>query len=283
MKLQSDLAVEANNLRRFNENFRDFPDVVFPTVIDSSKSVLVETFEEGESIANYMKKVKFYGKTTYNKSDKMSEEEFEKERKKTLKEGEHLARLGLKAYLKMMLHDNFIHADLHPGNILVRKKKKHTEEKPIFGILSRAKDEVDLEVVFLDVGLVTECTPSDWSHFKQLFKSVVTGNGKLGAELMVKYARSHKIMTDAQRAAYVEEMNAVFNQIATVPMNKINVGDFLGNILRVVQKYQVQIEGNFATLCVGTAILEGIGKQLNPELNLFQALMLYFPGSILGS
>jgi len=163
----------------------------------------------------------------------------------------------------------------------VRKKKHQTEEKTIFGI-RKSDEEIELEVVFLDVGLVTECTPSDWTHFKQLFKSVITGNGKLGAELMVKYARSHKIMTDAQRESYIEEMNAVFKQIATVPLNQINVGEFLSNILRVVQKYQVQIEGNFSTLCVGTAILEGIGKQLNPELNLFQALVLYFPGSLLG-
>jgi aarF domain-containing kinase len=33
----------------------------------------------------------------------------------------------------------------------------------------------------------------------------------------------------------------------------------------------VQIEGNFATLVVGTVVLEGLGRQLDPQLNLLEA------------
>ena len=34
--------------------------------------------------------------------------------------GEALAFVGLQAFLKMLISDNFIHADLHPGNVLIR-------------------------------------------------------------------------------------------------------------------------------------------------------------------
>lgn len=36
------------------------------------------------------------------------------------KEHYTLANLGLKAFYKMLIYDNFIHADCHAGNIMVK-------------------------------------------------------------------------------------------------------------------------------------------------------------------
>jgi aarF domain-containing kinase len=92
-----------------------------------------------------------------------------------------LARIGLNAYLKMMLFDNFVHADLHPGNILVRRSADN-----------------ELQAVLLDVGLVSQLSDTDWLHFKDLFKCIVQGDGKGGAELMVRHARDSKISPEAK-------------------------------------------------------------------------------------
>ncbi len=55
----------------------------------------VESFEEGDLISNYVNDPQ----NVHN---------------------EALADIGLESYLKMLLFDRFFHADLHPGNILVR-------------------------------------------------------------------------------------------------------------------------------------------------------------------
>eukprot|EP00882_Tetradesmus_deserticola_P025653 GHRQ01028197.1.p1 GENE.GHRQ01028197.1~~GHRQ01028197.1.p1 ORF type:complete len:196 (+),score=98.13 GHRQ01028197.1:411-998(+) len=96
---QVDLSREAANLQRFNQNFRraravSFPLPLYPLV---SPDVLVESFEVGRHISHYI----------------------------SAKEGSHpyrvrLAELGSGTMLQMMLVDNLIHSDLHPGNILVR-------------------------------------------------------------------------------------------------------------------------------------------------------------------
>lgn len=97
LKEQLDLLVEAQHLDRFGKNFRawrnlSFPAPVYPLV---APSVLVETFEEGRLISSYVDKP-------------------------TNKYSIELANIGLSGYLQMLLKDNFVHADLHPGNILVR-------------------------------------------------------------------------------------------------------------------------------------------------------------------
>ncbi len=97
LKEQLDLQVEAQHLDRFGKNFRtwrnlSFPAPVYPLV---APSVLVETFEEGRLISSYVDKP-------------------------TNKYSIQLANIGLSCYLQMLLKDNFVHADLHPGNILVR-------------------------------------------------------------------------------------------------------------------------------------------------------------------
>jgi aarF domain-containing kinase len=83
-----------------------------------------------------------------------------------------IALIGIESYMKMMLADHFVHADLHPGNILVRLVKP---DQP--------------KLIFLDVGLVAELSPEDSHKFIELFKAVVKGDGERGSELMIEHAR----------------------------------------------------------------------------------------------
>lgn len=55
MQDQLDFDLEADNLRRFNRNFRSWPHVKFPEPLTSSREVLVETFESGDSIYEYIR------------------------------------------------------------------------------------------------------------------------------------------------------------------------------------------------------------------------------------
>lgn len=71
----------------------------------------------------------------------------------------YLLTVGMDAFLKMMLVDNFVHADLHPGNILI--DEGHQGNAP--------------QVVLLDVGLTTQLSEKDRENFLKLFSAVVAG------------------------------------------------------------------------------------------------------------
>ncbi|OAA65660.1 ubiquinone biosynthesis protein [Niveomyces insectorum RCEF 264] len=97
MKLQLDLRIEAANLAIFRRNFKDrttaaFP---FPYAAFTTRQVLVEEFAQGIPLAAFLE----YGGGVFQHD---------------------IASEGLDAFLRMLLLDNFVHADLHPGNIMVR-------------------------------------------------------------------------------------------------------------------------------------------------------------------
>lgn len=46
------------------------------------------------------------------------------------------------------------------------------------------------------MGLITHLSEVDWEHFKELFRAIVKGDGREGADLMIKYAPETHIKSD---------------------------------------------------------------------------------------
>jgi aarF domain-containing kinase len=234
MNMQTDLRNEARNLLKFNNNFRRF-DISFPKPIPGyvvHSSVLVETYEKGVVLTHKLKDLE--SMTIHQKNE--------------------IARLGTSLYLKMMLVDNFIHADLHPGNILVR-----------------LEDPVSL--VVLDAGLVAELSEYDKKNFIDLFATVVEGNGIAAAELMVHRARNYEQLKKNPENIknFTYQMAMLIKTVNEKPLQSLDVGNILNQVLEMGKKYQVIIEPNFTTLVLGTVVIEGLGKTLNSNFEFVKA------------
>lgn len=108
MKLQLDMRIEAANLTIFRKNFKNrttawFP---FPYTEFTTRNVLIEEFAHGMPLADFLDN----GGGVFQRD---------------------IASEGLDAFLRMLLLDNFIHADLHPGNIMVRFYEAEQPELPL--------------------------------------------------------------------------------------------------------------------------------------------------------
>lgn len=252
LREQLDLEREAEHLRRFSANFKSWHGVSFPQPADAplvSEEVLVETFEEGTHISRYVDAPG--GK--YNKK---------------------LADLGMNCYLKMLLRDNFVHADLHPGNILVRL------DAPAPGsIRRRLSDALGWELrlphlVLLDVGMIAKLTDEDQSNLVGFFKHLTSMDGVGLANAIMSFSEEEAPSPDAFRSS----MQALFDGLTPEYMRE-NTPVVINSIMDNIREHQVHLKGVVSTVVITTMVLEGWSTKLNPEIRIVEALRDILPSA----
>ena len=77
--------------------------------------------------------------------------------------------------------DNFSHADMHPGNILVRVSQSKASRKRLF----KSKPHV----IYLDVGMTAELSQSDRVNLVEFFKAVARRDGHTAAECTLRLSK----------------------------------------------------------------------------------------------
>ena len=232
---QLDFRIEARNNRRFRDNFRSEPAVVFPEVIEplSSERILTMTFVTGTKILS----------TRTTRSDP-----------------KRVARLGLKTLLKMIFEDGFVHADLHPGNIFIT---------------------ADDKLALLDLGLVGELDEPHRKAFARFFAAWAQRDGDTMARVMYEMSANAGAAQGAgardeaferYRAAIIEFVGRYWGQ----RLGEVQVGKVLLDMLGILRKHRVRMNPSFTIVNIAIAVTEGIGKQLDPELDLMTEALPYF-------
>ncbi|MCJ1306768.1 hypothetical protein MMC25_000411 [Agyrium rufum] len=284
MRLQLDLRIEAANLTKFRRNFKERSTAWFPYPYTdySTRQVLVEEFADGIPLADFLES----GGGIFQKE---------------------IADEGLDAFLHMLLIDNFIHADLHPGNIMVRFYKpekiklafgRHKESSdPKTGtdvteeVLERLRPhrrnpeawteqlaKIDHEgyrpqLIFIDTGLVTELNATNRTNFLDLFKAIAEFDGYRAGHLMVERCRQPDAVVDQEIFALKMQHLVLSVKSRTFALGNIKIGDILNQVLSMVRSHHVRMEGDFVNVVISILLLEGIGRSLDPDLDLFRSAL----------
>lgn len=256
MTSQADLRVEAINLQRFYRNFEGLHQtVVWPKLVPAlvSEGVIVETFERGSALHEFLRK-----RSSLNTQ---------------------IAAIGVDAYLKMILTDNFVHTDLHPGNILARMAENDEGE-----CLEQ------LQLVLLDFGLAEELPPVVRYHFLSFIMNIGAADGECAAHHLLHFS-----WPNPQRCPRPElliaDMKELFDRECDLRIRPIDLNFVLKQVLQLCRKHEVTIDSSYASLVVAVCVLVGFARSLDPELSIMDAaipcLFLYnlvgrIPGGIYG-
>ncbi|KAJ5175475.1 ABC1 family protein [Penicillium canariense] len=286
MKLQLDMRIEATNLVIFREKFKTrstawFP---YPYMEYTTREVLIEEFAQGIPLATFLD----VGGGVFQ---------------------HEIANEGLDAFLHMLLIDNFVHADLHPGNIMVRFYKpseldlslqKHSratdaptraEVDVTEAVLARLRPHLgniaDWEsalatlyhegyrpqLIFIDTGLVTQLNDLNRRNFLDLFRAIAEFDGYRAGHLMVERCRTPEEVIDPEIFALKMQHLVLSIKSRTFALGNIKIGDVLSEVLTMVRSHHVRFEGDFVNVVISCLLLEGIGRSLNPNLDLFKSAL----------
>jgi aarF domain-containing kinase len=157
-----------------------------------------------------------------------------------------VVRAGNEAYLHMLLIHNFIHADLHPGNILLRERPG---APPV--------------LVLVDAGMVDELSARDRETFVGLFTAMGAGDGRAAAAALLGFA-ARQPAPPAARAAFADAMDDLFARHCRGFRTGTDVGVVLRASLGAVREHGVRIDGRFATAVVNLLCIESFASALDP-------------------
>ncbi len=234
MHMQLDLRSEAKALDRFRANFKGREDIKFPAPLWPlvNEFVLVEDYAGGVPISQILKDPAW-----------------------PVHEKKAIARSGLDAFLKMVFLDNFVHGDLHPGNIFVRDNATHKAHP---------------HLTFIDVGIVTELTAQDRRNFVDLFYAIATGKGEEAGRLMIERSRNHECEDPEGFSRGISRIVEEATVGHHLQLGKIRVGFLIQKVLALCIQYKVKLESNFAAILLAIGVLEGVGRSLDPDLDILQ-------------
>jgi ubiquinone biosynthesis protein len=160
-----------------------------------------------------------------------------------------LARDGVTIFFTQVFRDGFFHADMHPGNIQVSLAPQ------TFG-----------RYIALDFGIVGTLTEVDKEYLAQNFIAFFRRDYKRVAELHLEsgWVPSSTRVNDLEGA-----IRAVCEPHFDRPLKDISLGQVLLRLFQTSRRFNVEIQPQLVLLQKTLLNVEGLGRQLDPELDLW--------------
>ncbi len=156
-----------------------------------------------------------------------------------------LSRAGVEIFFTQVFRDGFFHADMHPGNILVTPAGQY---------------------VALDFGIMGTLTETDQNYLAQNFLGFFRRDYKAVAQAHID---AGWVPADTRLDAFEAGIRAVCEPVFDRPLKDISFGRTLLRLFQTGRRFNVEIQPQLVMLQKTLLNIEGLGRQLDPELDLW--------------
>jgi ubiquinone biosynthesis protein len=219
---QTDLRIEAANYARFRANFAGHPGVTFPEVVAELCSERVLTMQ-------FVRGIKVDALPAGADPQRSA----------------RLAGVLRQVMCKMCFEDGFVHADLHPGNMVIQD---------------------DDTLVIFDVGLAKLLQGDVLAQFVDMTKCIAMGTPD---DLIAHLQRFHSYLGAVDWAALRVEVGAFAARFRAKDVGKLEYGELIGEMFALGRRYHVHPVPDMTLVFVALITAQGIGKMLDPTHNVF--------------
>ncbi|WP_334325811.1 ubiquinone biosynthesis regulatory protein kinase UbiB [Gilliamella apicola] len=161
-----------------------------------------------------------------------------------------LAQRGVQAFFTQVFRDNFFHADMHPGNIFVD-----------------ITDPNDPRYIGIDCAIVGILSNDDQRYLAENFLAFFNRDYRKIAET---YIASGWVPETTDIVALERAMKNVCEPAFAKPLAEISFSQILLQLFEVARQFEMDIQPQLILLEKTLFYIEGLGRQLYPELDLWQ-------------
>lgn len=160
-----------------------------------------------------------------------------------------LAERGVEIFFTQVFRDCFFHADMHPGNIFVSPTNPHNPQ-----------------YICVDFGIIGTLNDKDKRYIAENLYAFFSRDYRRVAQLHVESGWvAHTTRVDEFESAIRTVCEPIFEK----PLKDISFGQVVMRLFQVARRFEMQVQPQLILLQKTLLAIEGLGRQLYPELDLW--------------
>ena len=166
-----------------------------------------------------------------------------------------LAQRGVEIFFTQVFEHNFFHADMHPGNIFVDATNP---KSPTY--------------IAVDCAIMGSLSSEDQFYMARNLLAMFQRDYRLVAELHI---RSGWVPQDTSINDFTGAIRSVCEPIFQRPLSEISLGHMLIDLFTTARRFNMEVQPSLVLLQKTLLNIEGLGRQLYPDLDLWQTAQPY--------